>query len=260
MTAQPLVTSADDGFADLSRDELQKQVAQLKWVHTIDLGNGIVTPGKWGMGNPRVRRALDEIPFQGMKVLDIGCWDGLNAFLAEQRGASEVFATDLVSQRDFPAQPTFQLAHAALKSSAKYYPNLSVYDVEQLGVRDFDVVLFLGVYYHLKDPLRALACLRRVMKDGGLLLVEGAVLRRRGCSAKFYYRRPFRGDYSNWWVPTRACLRQWVCSSFFEIEKEYKWFPFLYTRRHALLARAVSKNDPLFIRPPEGLEAYNVAK
>ncbi len=247
----------DERFTNLSREELKKLVHQFNWVHSIDLGDGIVTPGEWGLGNPRIKQALDEIPLQGKKVLDIGCWDGLNTFLAEQRGASEVFATDLISQRSFPEQPTFQLAHAVLKSSAKYFPELSVYDVEQLGVHDFDVVLFAGVYYHLKDPLRALTCLRRVMKDGGLILVEGAVLRRRGCFARFYYKDPFRRDYSNWWVPTAECLRQWVSCSFFEIVKEYKLFTWSDDRRHTLLARAVTKADPLYIRKPEGLEHYN---
>jgi len=246
----------DDRFAELSVDELRKAVRQFQWVHSIDLGNGIVTPGAWGQGNPTIREAMNEIAFRGRKVLDIGCWDGLHTFLAEQQGAAEVFATDLVNQRNTPEQPTFQLARAALKSSARYFPNVSVYDIETLGVKDFDIVLFLGVYYHLKDPLRALACLRRVMKDDGLLVVEGAVLKQRGCFANFYYKEPFLGDSSNWWVPTRECLRQWVSCSFFEIEKEYKW-KYSGNWRHTLIAKAVRGKDPLYFRPPEGLEQFN---
>lgn len=257
MNEEPMMAAANERFADLPRRELAKLVPQFNWVHSIDLGDGLVTPGEWGIGNPRITQALNEIPFHGKRVLDIGCWDGLNTFLAERRGATEVIATDLVSQRSFSEQPTFQLARAALKSSAKYYPNLSVYDIEQLGIRDFDVVLFAGVYYHLKDPLRALACLRRVMKDGGLILVEGAVLRRRGCFARFYYQDPFRRDFSNWWIPTVECLRQWVTCSFFEIEKEYKPFGRFDKRRHTLVARAMTRKDPLYIRVPEGLEEFN---
>ena len=247
-------------FAHLSRPELLKLAPQYQWVHSINLGDGVITRGRWGAGNPSIRKAMDDISFAGKKVLDIGCWDGLYTFLAEQRGAAEVYATDLINQRDHAADPTFQLAQAALHSSARYYPDLSVYDVDRLGVRDFDVVLFMGVYYHLKDPLRALTCLRRVMREGALLLVEGAVLRRRGCFANFYYQNTFRGDRSNWWVPTPECLRQWVTCSFFQVAKEYDRWGRGDNRRHTLLARAVSREDPLYLRPAEGLEQYARAK
>ncbi len=47
-------------------------------------------------------------------------------------------------------QPTFTLAHEALNSRAKYYSDVSVYEVrEKLHVVDFDVVIFSGIYYHL---------------------------------------------------------------------------------------------------------------
>ena len=95
-------------------------------MHSIDLGDGFVTAGIWGE-NPFIATALNEIDFRGKKVLDIGCWDGKHSFLAESKGANEVYATDLVSQRDFAGQPTFHLARAALKSKVKYFPYLSVY-------------------------------------------------------------------------------------------------------------------------------------
>jgi tRNA (mo5U34)-methyltransferase len=118
---------------------------------------------------------MSDIDFGGKKVLDIGCWDGLWSFEAGKRGAAEIYATDLITHRSHQ-MPTFELAHQALGSKAKYFPRLSVYDIETLGIDDFDVVLFAGVYYHLKDPLRALTGLRRVMKEGAIILVEGAVI------------------------------------------------------------------------------------
>lgn len=203
-----------------SRDDLIRLAGTLNWVHHIDLGGGFVTPGYWPRVSP-TGPALAELDFRGKKVLDVGCWDGLHAFQAQQRGASEVYATDLLSQRPFADQPTFAVARAALESRVKYFPQTSVYDVEQIGVRDFDIVLFSGVYYHLKDPFRAFAMLRRVMKDGAQLFVEGAVLNQPGCHAAFHYRDAYVGDFSNWWVPTPACLRQWVECSFFDIVREY---------------------------------------
>jgi hypothetical protein len=88
-----------------------------------------------------------------------------------------------MSQQSFRL-PTFELAREALKSRVHYEPNLSVYDIESLGVRDFDVVIFAGVYYHLKDPLRALATLRRVMKEGGANHRRGGGHRRRASAAR----------------------------------------------------------------------------
>ena len=164
------------GTKQQTRDELLREIEKYQWVHSIDLGDGVVTPGIWGSGNPSLQKAINEIDFRGKKVLDIGCWDGLHSFLAERRGAAEVYATDLVSHRDFTGQPTFKLVHQILDSKVKYHPQLSVYHVDRLGVTDFDVVVFAGVYYHIKDPLRAFTSLRRVMKEGAVIVVEGAII------------------------------------------------------------------------------------
>jgi tRNA (mo5U34)-methyltransferase len=208
----------------MNREELIKEVARYSWVHSIDLGNGVVTKGIFGDGrtNPLITKAFDDIDFSRKKVLDIGCWDGLWSFEAEKRGAAAVYATDDVSQRPFQEQPTFRLAHQALGSKVKYYPNVSLYKIESLNVCDFDIVVFCGVYYHLKDPLLALTKLRRVMKVGGLIIVEGeAIYSSNEVLAKFFYHTHHARDASNWWVPTIPCLREWVECSFFEIVNEY---------------------------------------
>jgi tRNA (mo5U34)-methyltransferase len=261
-----------------SRVSLQEEVNRLQWVHQIDLGNGVVTPGAWGRGNPAVWKAFDDVDFHGKKVLDIGCWDGLYSFEAERRGASKVYATDLVSQRAFTEHPTFLLARDILKSNVKYFPNLSVYDVETLGVSDFDVVIYAGVYYHLRDPLRSFAKLRRVMKDGGTIVVEGAAIPgSHECCAKFHYEEHYFGDPSNWWIPTIPCLRQWVECNFFEVERTYDVWDGRRLRklrtalrrfaglrkpktnaRCTLTARAVRRPDPHYTRPDEDLAEFDL--
>ena len=121
---------------------------------------------------------------------------------------------------------------------------MSVYNVEQLGVSDFDVVLFTGIYYHLKDPLRALSTLRRVMWDGATILVEGAILEEPGCFAKFYYKNTFCGDNSNWWVPAVECLRQWIEANYFELQPhQYPRWGHLENQRHIFRATAASRKD-----------------
>jgi len=182
---------------DASRQDLLARLGQYQWAHSIDLGHGVVTPGKWGPPNPALLAAYNRIDFKGKKVLDIGCWDGLWSFEAEKRGASAVYATDDVSQRSFAEQPTFALVHEALQSQVKYLPNLSIYDVRTLGVDDFDVVVFSGVYYHLRHPLLALAILRQVTATGGHIIVEGPVIENvKDSFATFYYHETFADDVS----------------------------------------------------------------
>lgn len=262
----------------VSDTSLQNQVNALNWVHTIDLGNGVVTPGRWPP-HPLILRAFDTIDFKGKKILDIGCWDGLWSFEAEKRGAAEVYATDYVSQRSYHEQPTFLLAHQALNSRVKYHPNLPVFDVKRLG-EQFDIVLFCGVYYHLKNPLLALARLREVMKPGAILVVEGPVIAAtEEILARFYYHKWFVNDPSNWWVPTVPCLQQWVECSFFEIRNEYsdfapprfslvgslkRWLRGVLGRssesisRHVLTAQAVCRADPNYIFPDDDLASCDL--
>jgi len=255
-------------------------VESLTWVHTIDLGDGIVTRGEWGRPHPLILKAFSDIDFTGKRVLDIGCWDGLWSFEAAKRGAREVYATDNVSQRWGRNQATFSLAHKALKSRAQYYPQVSVYDIkEKLGVHDFDVVIFCGIYYHLKNPLLAFARLREVMKDGGTMIVEGEVITDRVESyARFFYHNRLAGDPSNWWVPTILCLREWVECSFFDILNEYTRLPdsrdkpvltkkirsFLKMEtaeindRYVLTARATRRKDPNYAYPDDDLRQFDL--
>ncbi len=243
---------------DESHAALAAEMNRLTWVHRIDLGHGLVTPGLWNT-HPRIERAYEDIDFRGKKVLDIGCWDGLWAFEAEKRGAAFVCAIDLVSQREFRGHPTFHFARKALRSRVDYHPHLSVYDVEQLGIRDFDIIIYAGVYYHLRDPLRSFAALRRVMKEGGLMLTEGAVLDEAGCHAKYYYREPYLKDRSNWWVPTTTCLQQWIESSFFEEVRTYDaWNAGNGNHRATMLARAVRRADPNYSRLEDDFRAFDL--
>jgi tRNA (mo5U34)-methyltransferase len=242
-------------YTSWSRDDLIRLAAKLKWMHRIDLGGGFVTDGQWPLIEHK-QQALADLDFRGKKVLDIGCWDGLYSFEAERRGASEVYATDLVSQRPFAGHPTFAVARAALRSRVKYVPDVSVYDIEQLGVRDFDIVIFSGIYYHLKDPLRAFAMLRRVVKDGAQLYVEGAILNEPGCYAGFYYRNAYAGDTSNWWVPTRACLRQWIECSYFDPGREYGPWGGGELWRTVIVASAVRRFDRFYGTPDELLQVF----
>lgn len=270
-------------------EQLRQRVNSLTWAHSIDLGHGIITPGIWGKPQPLILRAFDDIDFRGKKVLDVGCWDGLWSFEAEKRGAEAVYATDDISQRSYNNQGTFSLAHEALASRVNYFPQLSVFDIRSLGIADFDVVLFCGVHYHLRDPLLALARLRQVMKTGGLILIEGDVIYGSNESySDFFYHTAYGDDQSVWWVPTIPCLKEWIESSYLELEKEY--FPqgvspcpappvlrsrrlggllsrlkdnpprpaATFKQRMAILARGVRRKDPHYIFPDPDFKEFDL--
>ncbi len=245
--------------------ERRRRVESLPlWIHTIDLGDGLATPGLWPKESQvNIASALDTIDFTGRKVLDIGCLDGLWSFDAERRGAAEVIATDLTTQVRPDPEPYFRLAQELLGSGVTYRPDVSVLEVPTLGIRDFDIVLYLGVYYHLRDPLLAFARLRQVMREDAILVVEGQALDDPEPYAHFFYRDRFQGDPSNWWVPSLPCLRQWIESSFFDVVEE-AWHPqrdipeFPHTGRCIMQARAVRRADPLIaFRDPE-LDPYDL--
>ena len=260
----------------MEREQLIEEVAKHNWMHTIDLGQGVTTPGRWPV-NQNVMRAYDHIDFKGKKVLDVGTCNGLWSFEAERRGAAEVYSVDYLTHAGYWCTPAYKLAHEALGSNASYHPDLDVYDVEQLGVNDFDVVVFSGIYYHLKHPLLALTKLRRVMKEGGRIVIEGPIYPdTRRCYSTFHYRDLLLDDKSNWCVPTLKCLREWVECSFLEVEQEYFNQPLEQgplerlkaslrsrmgqtssnTLRTVMLARAVTRQDALYSSPDPDLAAY----
>jgi tRNA (mo5U34)-methyltransferase len=201
--------------------DLIAEAARRRWFHAIDFGDGHGTRAPEGAQVRHVHQAFLDTDFVGKKVLDIGCWDGGWSFAAEQRGAAEVYATDLVTQRNWDTS-NFELARAVLNSRVKYFPNVNVYDIHELGVRDFDVIIYMGVFYHIKDPVLALGRLREVARPGAVILCEGEVIGSDASYAEFYYSSEYAKSFSNWWVPSIGCVREWLECNFFAVEKEFR--------------------------------------
>jgi tRNA (mo5U34)-methyltransferase len=261
------------------------EVTRHEWLYSVDLGGGVVTPGRFGPPNPQIKEAFERVDFRGQRVLDVGCYEGQWSFEAEKRGAASVLATDYLvgdprarlSERGVNELPTFRLAHTILHSRVEYRPDVSVYDVTRLGRDDFDVVVFCGVYYHLKYPLLALSRLRQVVREGGTLIVEGPVIDgARESYARFFYDDVLAEDRSNWWVPTLPCLLEWMECSYFEVRQvsgatlqEVRPIgaaegpgrrPPTRTEkivRHTVLARAVTRKDRRYVLPDEELARYD---
>jgi tRNA (mo5U34)-methyltransferase len=193
----------------MNTDELRKRVEALRWYHSLDLGDGVVTKG---VDNSRERLARLRLPedLSGLSVLDIGSWDGFFAFEAERRGAARVVASDSYAWHGLgwgtgQGKQGFELAREALRSRVED-ANLDVMELSAERTGMFDVVLFLGVLYHLPNPLLALERVASVTK--GLLILETVVdmIGIRRPAAAFYPGQELNGDPTNWWGPNHAAV------------------------------------------------------
>lgn len=184
----------------MTRAELQEAVSRIQWVHRIDVGQGIVTPGTWDTETVLQRLQLPD-DLTGKSVLDAGCWDGFYSFAAERRGAARVLATDeFVWRRGLRAG--FDLAPQALHSRVEPR-EIDVLDLRPETVGTFDIVLFLGGLYHMRHPMLALDRLAAVTRE--LLVVETVVdllFLPTTRALKFYPSSELGGDDTNWFAPT----------------------------------------------------------
>src|SRR5712671_3378036 len=150
----------------MTSEELKSQVATLKWHHSIDLGNGIVTPGQDNSAKKLARLQLPE-SFAGKSVLDVGAWDGFFSFDAERRGAKRVLATDSYSwngSHDWGDKRGFNLAREVMGSKVEDQ-DIDVLELSPERVGAFDIVLFLGVLYHMRHPMLSVERVASVTRE-----------------------------------------------------------------------------------------------
>ena len=178
------------------------------WWHTIDLGNGVTTPGQDDLRSQKIRAEAVPRRLRGKTVLDVGCWDGYFSFLCESRGAA-VTPVDTFQFRDFvrgkygielKGGEGFRTAARLLRSRLK----LKKCDFSDLR-GSFDVVLFFGVLYHERNPLLALEHLARLTRESAV--VEKHYIRSGNQPLlRFYPGSSLNQDPTNFWGPTLSCV------------------------------------------------------
>ena len=230
----------------MTPDTLRREVERLRpWFQNIDLGHGIHTAPEHFLGDyPRFKfaRFADALPtdLTGKSVLDIGCNAGFYAIEMKRRGAARVVGID--SDDRYLAQA--RLAAATLGFGDITFRNLSVYDVATLGER-FDLVIFMGVLYHLRHPLLALDLIREHVA-GDLMLFQTmqqgsadvypvpddhpfhvpgthrppAYFDEPGYPKMHFIEREFAHDWPNWWAPNAACSAAMLRAAGFVIEHQ----------------------------------------
>jgi len=210
------------------------------WWHSIDLGRGVVTPGAKSAGALAHELAAIALPdLTGRSVLDIGGWDGYFAFEAERRGAARVavldhymWAMDVPGQQAYwrrcmehgvaprpyheteywhpetlPGKVGFDTARELLGSAVEpIVADFATCDLDAVGV--WDVTLFLGVLYHMRDPLGALSRLAALTGKRAIIETEAVVVPGYEHEAmwRFFPGAELNGDVSNWWAPNIAAL------------------------------------------------------
>ncbi len=217
----------------MSRDEIEARVRALgDWVHNIDLGGVQTAPNHFLGDYPRMvwRTIGGALPadLSGRTVLDVGCNAGFFSLEMKRRGAARVVGID--SDARYLAQA--RLAGEVSGLDVELH-ELSVYDVARLGER-FDVVLFMGVLYHLRHPLLALDLLHDHVV-GDLMVFQSMLRGSHGSipveddypfSEQEIFNHPafpkmhfvegaYAGDWTNWWVPNRACAEAMLRSAGF---------------------------------------------
>lgn len=215
------------------------------WYHQIELAPGVFTPGIHD--SPNALRHLDDLGLpadcSGLRVLDVGCRDGFFAFEMERRGA-DVLGIDYAR----PETTGFEIASRVLGSAVRYEVE-NVYRLAPERHGTFDLILFLGVLYHLRNPMLALDALRSVQRPGGVLFVETQMATDERIGAidlplwQFYPKDTLQGDHSNKWAPNPAGLMAVV------EESQYRVLEAMNTgSRGYVRARAVDDEQLAYFR------------
>lgn len=189
--------------------ELNEEVKKIKWWHTIDLGNGVVTAGL-DNSPKKLKTLMMPDNLEGMSVLDIGAWDGFFSFEAERRGAKRVLATDKFcwsgSGWGWATKAGFELAKNVLHSKVED-KEIDVLDISPQKIGTFDLVLFLGVLYHMRNPLSVLEKVASVTAKQLILETHISMLFVKQPVMRFYPGSEFNNDATNWWGPNLTAVQ-----------------------------------------------------
>jgi tRNA (mo5U34)-methyltransferase len=231
----------------MTAQDLQQQADAIRWYHSIDLGQGVVTRG---IDQTAYRLARIDLPasLDGKTVLDVGAWDGFFSFEAERRGAARVVAADYYSWHGAGwgtgnGKAGFELARRALSSKVEDV-DIDVMDLSPERIGTFDVVLFLGVLYHLPHPLLALERLASVAND--LVIIETVVdmVGFRRPAVAFYPGRELNDDPTNWWAPNIPAMEGLLHTAGFSRVHTVTRLPSLpYRAARAMVHQLRGKND-----------------
>ena len=223
---------------ELDKTLLAERISELgPWFHNLCLGGVQTAPNHFLGDYPGVKfeRFRNAVPLDmtGKTVLDIGCNAGFYSLEMKRRGAARVVGID--TDERYLRQARFA---AEMEDAEIDFVRMPVWDVAALEEK-FDLVIFMGVLYHLRHPLLALDLIHEhVAKDlllfqsmqrGSRSLIEVAEDYEITADAPFdeaqypklhFIEHRYSHDPTNWWVPNRACAEAMLRSAGFAIEAQ----------------------------------------
>ncbi|MEZ4865019.1 MAG: TIGR04290 family methyltransferase [Caldilineaceae bacterium] len=218
---------------------VMQEIAELApWFHNLHLPSGVETNPDHVLGDfPTFKwqQIADYIPHDltGWRVLDIGCNAGFYSFELAKRGA-RVLGIDV--NPHYLAQAHWAAHHFALTDQVEFR-QMQIYDLAHQD-ETFDLVLFMGLFYHLRYPLLGLDIVTQkvtqllifqtllmagdeeIAQTRGLLLQDRAPLSEPGWPKLAFLEHEFAGDPTNWWVANRAGMCAMLRSSGMTIEAQ----------------------------------------
>ncbi|MFM7416006.1 MAG: class I SAM-dependent methyltransferase, partial [Alphaproteobacteria bacterium] len=194
----------------MSDDALREAIGRYIWFHSMELRPGIASSGPKSQEILAREAAafLGPLDLSGRNVLDIGAWNGFFSFESLRRGAALVLATDSVTWKhpEYRGRETLELAAAELGLPVNTL-ELDALELDRVNFKvTFDVVLFLGVFYHLIDPIRVVMALRRHTRQVLVLETVHDALAIERPSMIFYPNCGWDQDPTNWWGPNPAAV------------------------------------------------------
>ena len=199
-------------------EEAKALVAGVRhWHHAFEIFPGLVTPGTY---DPKILLDKMRLPsdLSGLRVLDIGTADGFFSLQLARRGAN-VVAIDYRGKQDHG-----YYVMELLNSVQIEYHRMNVYELADKDIGQFDIVLFMGVLYHLPDMLRALHLIRQCCH--GTLFVETHSENdfcRDVAAARYYPGSTLNNDHTNFWAPNRLCALDMLHDTGFDVERHEAW-------------------------------------
>lgn len=202
------------------------------WFHNMEVGGIRTAPDHFLGDYPNFKwegfRHLIPADLTGKSVLDVGCNAGFYSLEMKRRGANLVVGIDHDAR--YLAQARFA---AEIEGLNIVFEQLSVYEVGALGQK-FDLVMFMGVFYHLRHPLMALDLLYEEVVGDMLLFQsmlrgsnaipnistdyvfdEHAVFETEGYPRMVFVENSYAHDPTNWWIPNRSGMEAMLRSAGF---------------------------------------------
>ena len=237
----------------MERDEVAEAVGKIKWFHSIDLGNGLVTPGY--DSSPEKLKGLG-IPedLAGKTVLDIGAFDGFFSFEAERRGAARVLATDSFAwgtgdvwgDKNHPgSRDGFNLARKVLGSKVEDQL-IDVLDLSPEKVGTFDVVMMLGVLYHMRHPMLCLERAASVTGDQLIMETHMDFVNIRRPALAFFPGTELNKDPTNWFAPNAPAVIGMLKAVGFKRVKVHTPAPSVFYRFARAIHHRFKRGEPFF--------------